>query len=159
MIAQMKTLLRVKDLKLEQAERAMQAKRAQRDAARLEREQAAETVAESTRTYVAREDAIYDDIMGREIGQDVVDETRGRVVQLEKSHAALKDELDRALHVEARLEQELIAATAAFFAAQRARDKFTIITDGLQQAANALVEGREEVEVEDLFARPRRRAG
>ena len=43
--------------------------------------------------------------------------------------------------------------------AQRARDKFTIITDGLQQAANALVEGREEVEVEDLFARPRRRAG
>lgn len=159
MIAQMKTLLRVKDLKLEQAERAMQAKRAQRDAARLEREQAAETVAESTRTYVAREDAIYDDIMGREIGQDVVDETRGRVVQLEKSHAALKDELDRALHVEARLEQELMAATAAFFAAQRARDKFTIITDGLQQAANALVEGREEVEVEDLFARPRRRAG
>lgn len=159
MIAQMKTLLRVKDLKLEQAERAMQAKRAQRDAARLEREQAAETVAESTRTYVAREDAIYDDIMGREIGQDVIDETRGRVVQLEKSHAALKDELDRALHVEARLEQELMAATAAFFAAQRARDKFTIITDGLQQAANALVEGREEVEVEDLFARPRRRAG
>lgn len=159
MIAQMKTLLRVKDLKLEQAERAMQAKRAQRDAARIEREQAAEIVAESARTYVAREDAIYDDIMGREIGQDVVDETRGRVVQLEKSHAALKDELDRALHVEARLEQELLVATGAFFAAQRARDKFTIITDGLQQAANALVEGREEVEVEDLFARPRRRAG
>lgn len=159
MIAQMKTLLRVKDLKLEQAERAMQAKRAQRDAARLEREQAAETVAESARTYAAREDAIYDDIMGREIGQDVVDETRGRVVQLEKSHAALKDELDRALHVEARLEQELVAATAAFFAAQRARDKFTIITDDLKQAAVAIVEGREEVEVEDLFARPRRRAG
>ena len=159
MIAQMKVLLRVKDLKLEQAERAMQAKRAQRDAARLEREEAAETVAESTRTYVAREDAIYDDIMGQEIGQDVVDETRGRVVQLEKAHVALKDELDRAQHVEARLEQELLAATAAFFAAQRARDKFTIITDDLKQAANALVEGREEVEVEDLFARPRKRAG
>lgn len=159
MIAQMKTLLRVKDLKLEQAERAMQAKRAQRDAARLEREQAAETVAESARTYVSREDAIYDDIMGREIGQDVVDETRGRVVQLEKAHVALKDDLDRALHVEARLEQELVTATAAFFAAQRARDKFTIITDDLKQAAVALVEGREEVEVEDLFARPRKRAG
>jgi hypothetical protein len=159
MIAQMKVLLRVKDLKLEQAERAMQAKRAQRDAARLEREQAAETVEESARTYAAREDAIYDDIMGREIGQDVVDETRGRVVQLEKAHAALKDELDRALHVEARLEQELVTATAAFFAAQRARDKFTIITDDLKQALNALVEGREEVEVEDLFSRPRKRAG
>jgi hypothetical protein len=159
MIAQMKTLLRVKDLKLEQAERTMQAKRAQRDAAREEREEAARIVAESTRTYAAREDAIYDDIMGREIGQDVVDETRGRVVQLEKSHAALNDELERALHVEARLEQELQTATTAFFAAQRARDKFTLITDNLQQAANAVVEGREEVEVEDLFARPRRRAG
>jgi len=159
MIAQMRTLLRVKDLKLEQAERAMQTKRAQRDAARLAREEAARIVAESERTYAAREDAIYDDIMGRQIGQDAVDETRGRVVQLEKSHAALKDELERELHVEARLEQELLAATAAFFAAQRARDKFTLITDNLQQAANAVAEGREEVEVEDLFARPRRRAG
>jgi hypothetical protein len=159
MIAQMRTLLRVKDLKLEQAERAMQAKRAQREAARQEREEAERIVAESTRTYFAREDAIYDDIMGRQIGQDVVDETRGRVVQLEKSHAALKDDLERALHVEARLEQELQVATAAFFAAERARDKFTIITDDLQQTANAIQEGREEVEVEDLFARPRRRAG
>src|SRR6478752_2073654 len=102
MIAQMRTLLRVKDLKLEQAERAMQTKRAQRDAARREREEAARIVEESARTYAAREDAIYDEIMGREIGQDVVDETRGRVVQLEKAHAALNDDLERALHVEAR---------------------------------------------------------
>lgn len=157
MIGQMRVLLRVKDLKLDQALRAMQAKRAEREAARRERVAAENAVAESEATYAAREDAIYAAIIGQVIGQDGIDETHGRVAQLQKSHAALKDELERARHVEARLEEELQAATAAYFAAQRMRDKFSMITDNLQQEADALIEGREEVEVEDLFARPRRK--
>jgi hypothetical protein len=155
MIGQMRVLLRVKDLKLDQALRAMQAKRAEREAARQERVSAENAVAQSEASYAAREDAIYADIIGKIIGQDGVDETHGRVAQLQKSHAALKDELERALHVEARLEQELQAATAAYFAAQRIRDKFSMITDNLQQEIDTVAEAREEVEVEDLFARPR----
>jgi len=157
MIGQMRVLLRVKDLKLDQALRAMQAKRAERDAAHRERVAAENAVAESAATYAAREDAIYADIIGKVIGQDGVDETHGRVIQLQKSHAALEDELERARHVEARLEQELQAATTAYFAAQRMRDKFSMITDDLQTEIDTAAESREEIEVEDLFARPRQR--
>jgi hypothetical protein len=157
MIGQMRVLLRVKDLKLDQALRVMQAKRAERELARQERVAAENAVAESEATYAAREDAIYADIIGEIIGQDGIDTTHGRVVQLQKAHAALKDELERALHVEARLEQELQAATAAYFAAQRMRDKFSMITDNLQTEIDTAAENREEIEVEDLFARPRQK--
>lgn len=158
MIRQMRTLLRVKELKHDQALRAMQVKRQQVEAARAATARASAAVDESAATYAAREDAIYADILGQIIDQGDVDETHGRVVQLEKDHAALVDALERAKHVEARLQGELDAATAAYFQALKIRDKFSLITDDMQQTADAEAEQKEEVEIEDLFSVPRGRA-
>ncbi len=157
MMAQVRTLLRVKELKLEQAERAMMAKRQEVEEARGRTREAEAAVAESVRTYAAREDAIYQPILGEVIDLGDVDETNGKVVQLGKDHATLEDALERARHVEARLEEELQAATGRYNLALRSRDKFTLITDELAQAAMAEAEQREEVEIEDLFARPRKK--
>lgn len=157
MIAQMKTLLRVKTLKEEQALRAMQAKRQQAEIARAESERARDTVEESSRTYASREETIYAEILGSVIDQNDVDVTRGKVVLLEKQHNALKDALERALHVEHRLVGELKDATERYHAALRKSDKFRLITDDLVLGFSKAVEGREEAEVEDLFAVPRAR--
>jgi hypothetical protein len=158
MIAQMKTLLRVKELKHDQALRAMQAKRQQRDVARDASKRAMAEVEESAATYAQREDAIYAEVIGQVIDRGEVDATHGRVVLLEKAHALLKDALERALHIEARLEAELETATARYFAALRKRDKFEFLADDMRRQADALAELHEETEVEDLFARPRGRA-
>ena len=64
MIKQMKVLLRVKELKQDQAFRAMQAKRVQVAQAKAATERARAAVEESRRTYAAREDAIYAEILG-----------------------------------------------------------------------------------------------
>lgn len=158
MIRQMRTLLRVKELKHDQALRTMQVKRQQLEAARAAAERARAAVEESAATYAAREDAIYAEILGQVIDQGDVDETHGRVVQLEKDHALLNDALERARHVEARLQGELDAATAAYFQALKIRDKFSLLTDDMQRAADAETEQKEEVEIEDLFSQPKGRA-
>lgn len=157
MMAQVRTLLRVKELKLEQAERAMIAKRQELEEARTRTREAEAAVAEGLRTYAEREDAIYRPIIGEVIDLGDVDDTNGKVVQLGKDHTALEDALERARHVEARLEEELRAATERYNLALRSRDKFSLITDDLAQAARAEAEQREEVEIEDLFARPRKK--
>ncbi|WP_378940848.1 YscO family type III secretion system apparatus protein [Mesorhizobium sp. ANAO-SY3R2] len=153
----MKMLLRVKELKEEQAMRAMQAKRQQFDSAQRQRVSAEADVTESAATLPSRENAIYAEILGKIVDQDEIDQTKGRVVQLEKEHGALKDIAERCRHVEHRLEGELESATLAYRYAQKKRDKFQIVTDDLVSAAAVEAEHREEVEVEDLFSRPRAR--
>lgn len=158
MIQQIKMLLRLKEMKYDKALRGMQAKRLELDAATSARLEAKAKVDESLATYSEREDAIYADVLRKVIAMDAVDVAHGRVVQLEKAHARLNDALERALHVEARLEQELQEATDAFHAALRARDKFVMLERDVREAEEAVAEYKEEVEVEDVFARPRRRA-
>lgn len=157
MIPQMMTLLRVKELKQDQAFRTMRAKRSQVEEAKTETERAHVVVEESAATMPSREDAIYADVIGRVIDLNEIDETRGRVVQLEKDHARLKDTWERARHVEARLENELETATDVYKQSTKVRDKYAILTDTLKHEAEQIVEQREEAEVEDLFARPRKR--
>lgn len=158
MIKQMKVLLRVKELKQEQAFRAMQAKRVQVAQARAAAERAGDAVAESRRTYGAREDAIYAEILGTVVDSGEIDALHGRVLQLEKDHQGLKDQVERAIHVEARLEGELEVVVAGYKAAVKVRDKYTVITDDMTLTAATEAEYREEMEVEDMFSRPRRKA-
>lgn len=157
MIGQMKTLLRVKELKEEQALRAMQVKRQEVDAAQRQRVSAEAEVAESAATLPARETAIYAEILGAIVDQDEIDRIKGRVVQLDKAHTILKDAAERCRHVEHRLEGELETLTLAYRNAQKKRDKFQIVTDDLVLAAAVEAEHKEEIEVEDLFSRPRAR--
>lgn len=157
MIRQMKILLRVKELKEERALRAMQAKRQQFDAAQQQRIGAEADVVESAATIPSRETAIYAEILGEIVDQSEIDRIKGRIVQLEKEHNALKDAAERCRHVEHRLEGELETLTLAFRYAQKKRDKFQIVTDDLVLAAAVEAEHKEEVEVEDLFSRARPR--
>src|SRR5262245_27687134 len=157
MIGQMMVLLRLKERKQDNAFRAMRAKRTQVDDAKVVTEQARQTVQESTATFPAREDAIYAEVLGKVIGLDGIDDTRGKVVQLENDHSRLKDALDRAAHVQDRLEKELVTATQVYNQATQQRDKYNIITDELKAEAMAVADQREEVEIEDMFSRPKRR--
>lgn len=157
MIGQMKTLLRVKDLKQEQAFRELQKKRAQVAAAEAARAEAEAEVAESARTFASREDAIFGTILGKVVDLGAIDETHGRVGELRSGHTRLEDGRERALHVEARVRSEMEAAGATYRAAVKVRDKYTVITDDLVSAHTAAVDYREEVEIEDMFSRPRRR--
>lgn len=158
MMAQVKTLLRVKELKCDQALREMQVKRRRLEEAQHACRQAQARVEESLATYAQREEAIYAGIMGEVIDIDDIDETHAQVVQLEKDHTRLTDALERARHVEARLQAELEAATARYFEALRILDKFSTVAEEMQREEEAAAEHREEVEVEDLTARPREKA-
>ena len=158
MIAQISVLLRVKQLKEEQAFRVMNAKRQQVaealaavDAARIRRE-------ESAATLPAREDAIYDEILRRVVGLTAIDDAKARVVVLEKEHAKLIDAHERAAHIHAKLVQELQVAVQAYRKTVKDRDKYMILTDELRAAHDAQLSQREEAEVEDIFSTRRRRA-
>ncbi|MGQ3211783.1 MAG: type III secretion system stalk subunit SctO [Shinella sp.] len=153
----MKTLLRVKKLKEEQALSAMQAKRRQLDDARRRRIGAEADVAESAAALPSRENAIYAEILGEVVDQSEIDRIKGRIVRLERDHTVLKDIAERCRHIEHGLEGELVTLTQAYRHAQKKRDKFQIITDDLVLAAAVEVEHKEEIEVEDLFSRPRAR--
>ena len=158
MISQIRVLLRLKEMKHDKALREMQLKREELDAAISARMRCRQEVEESLATYDAREDAIYEDVIGAVIDMDAVDVAHGRVVQLEKDHGKLDDAFERALHVEARVEGELEQATEAYRTAMRVRDKFVLLERDAQEAETAREEYKEEVEVEDLFSRPRRSA-
>lgn len=157
MIAQMIVLLRVKELKQDQAFRAMRAKRNQVEDAARATEQARALVEESAATLAAREDAIYAEVLGRVIDLGGVDEARGKVVQLEKEHQRLKDALERAAHIQARLESELEAAVELYRQCTKVHDKYIIITDEMKRELEEAVNVKEEAEVEDLYTRPRQK--
>jgi hypothetical protein len=158
MIAQMKVLLRIKELKEEQAFRTMTAKRTQVAEALAKLEAAREQVRESAATLPAREDAIYREILRRVVDLDAIEDTKGKVVALEKEHAKLVDAQERAHHIHVGLEKELQDAIQAWRNTVKGRDKYVILTDGLSAELRAQLEHREEAEVEDIFTTRRRRA-
>lgn len=157
MIGQMIVLRRIKELRQEQAFRAMRAKRMEVEEAMRATQKALEIVDASAATLASREDAIYAEVLGRVVDLGGVDDTRGKVVQLEKEHARLKDDWERAAHVQARLEDELAAATDRYRQTTKAHDKYIIITDEMKKEIEELDGRREETEIEDLYSRPRRR--
>jgi hypothetical protein len=159
MIAQLKTLLRVKELKQEQAFRAMQAKRSEVDEAQQQTERARFAVQESASTLGQRKDAVYADVLGAVVGMRDLDETRDKIVRLDQEHVALKDAMERAAHVQHRLEQELESAALHHRKAVKATDKYAIISEELVREADEQAILTEEMEIEELFAKPGRRIG
>lgn len=157
MISQMMSLLRIKDLKQEQALRAMKAKQAQVEQAQLAVEEANGRVKAFEREMPARENAIYAEILGRIVDLDGIDGVRAKIVALEKELQELRDDRDRSLHILSRLEKELEEATAAYKLAVKNRDKYITITDTLKDEAESEAVRKEEIEIEDLFSRPMRR--
>jgi phage I-like protein len=158
MIGQISVLLRVKQLKEEQAFRAMNTKRQQVAEAAAAVEAARIRKDDSAATLPAREDAIYEEILQRVVGLTAIEEAKARVVVLEKEHAKLVDAYERAVHVHAKLAEELQVAVQAYRKTVKDRDKYVILTDELRAEHDAQLAQREEVEIEDIFSTRRRRA-
>jgi Type III secretion protein YscO len=158
MIGQLKVLLRIKELKEQQAFRAVHAKRHQVADAASAIEVAGEKVRENAATLPAREDAIYRGIIGRVVDYDKIEETNGEMLVLEREHAKLVDSEERATHVHARLEKELSEAVQAHRKTTKDRDKYILLTEEISSEFRAQTAHREESEVEDIFSSRRRKS-
>jgi hypothetical protein len=159
MIQQMRTLLRLKELKEKESLRVVNLRRQGLATATEAAEAAAASVAHSKSTLRRREDIVYESILGRVVDLSVIDDVKAKVAALEKQHEILVDESQRAEHVKARAEAELEAATAALRKSMKDKDKYVILTDDLQRVADDEASLKEETEIEDLVGGRRKGQG
>lgn len=157
MIGQIRTLLRVKELKEEQSFRAVQKKRAEVREAEAAVVEAERMVRESAATLPAREAAAYTPVLGKVVDQGALEDVRGDVINIQKAHQALIDIVDSRKAAVRRLYEELAAAMAQYRERQKQRDKYVILTDTLGQEFVAAAGQREEAEIEDLFGTRRKK--
>lgn len=157
MTQELKILLRVKKLKEDQAFREVQVKRQQLITAEAATEGAKEIVSQSEAALPKKEDAIYKEILGRVIKLIDLEDTKAKVVKLQKDHSRLVDDLERAKHVEHRVSGELDTARENHAFCTKVRTKYEILKEEADIIQQATDESREEAEVEDLFSRPKRR--
>ena len=155
MKSQLAVLLRIKTLKEEEQLRVANRKRVEAaEAARVTGEAQARVEA-SLSTLTRREDLIYEAIIGKVVDLSEIEETKARVVDLQKGHEKLVDEKERRAHVQRRIEDERDAEILAHRRAVKAVDKYTLLTDAEKRDAQALVDAGEEIEIEDLFCKRR----
>lgn len=159
MMDQIKMLLRVKQLKEEQAFRTVNVKRQQVVVARQQVEAAERAIADSAAELPAKEAAVWAEIMRRVIALDDIDTVKLKIKTLQDAHQRLVDAGARARHVLARAENELAEAVATHKQAVKTRDKYVVLRDDVVAEFQALQDQKEEAEVEDLFSTPRRRVG
>ena len=157
MIGQLTTLLRVKQLKEDQAFRAANVKRAELAQADVAVAEAKALVAESASTLDDRCEAIFRALIGRDIEVGEIDEAKGKVLQLEKEHGKLVDAHDRALHIRERVASELEAAVHHHRQATKAKDKYIIIREEVVREVQEVLSIREETEIEDMFGTRRQK--
>jgi len=156
MSSALSVLLRVKALKEKEAMREASAKREAAAKAARAAEEAATKVRESEATLNSREDAIYERIMRKAVDLDAIEETKARVLELEKEHGKLVDTRERAVHVKARVDGELESARAAHRKCVRDCDKYVLLTEEETKQREETVLNKEETEIEDLFSTRRR---
>ena len=157
MIGQLTTLLRVKQLKEQQAFRVVNVKRAELAQADQAVAQAKTIMQESAATLDERCEAIYRELIGRDIEVGEVDVAKGKVLQIEKEHQKLVDAHERTIHVRTRVASELDAAVLAHRLATKAKDKYVIIRDEVSREFHDMMNMREEIEIEDMFGTRRQK--
>jgi hypothetical protein len=157
MMTRLRALLRVKELKEEQAFRAVNMKRREVADALAMLTAARQKLDSSLATYSRREDTIYQAIMRRIVHFDELEETKGKIQVLEKEHAKLADGVERAVHVHERLTKQLSQAIAAYNETVKERDKYSILTEQIGAEVRDQIAYREESEVEDIFSASRGR--
>ena len=156
MIRKIARLLKIKEMREQEALRLLQIKRRALADAETARAEAVSIRDESSRTYPDREQAVYDTVMGRVVEQDAVEDMKAALVRLAEAHQELEDEVTRMDHVVDRFRRELRAAREAHAAAVRAKEKYVFLHGHVRDIALAEAEAREEGEVEELFSKPMR---
>lgn len=155
MIAQFRTLHKVKVTREDIVLRALQAKRLELAEAEDTRQECETVVAESSDTLRERENAIFDAIIQKIVTTDEIDTVKENIQQIYKDHQQLEDELEMSIQHCARLTRELEDTQEQFQLAQRSREKFDSLLGDLVRDQAALGEKVEEAEVEDVYAKRR----
>lgn len=158
-LVQYKTLAKVKSLREQKALEALQ--KARRDELDGERkvQRLTEELAESARTLPDRIHALFQEIIGTPVSLDEIDAVKARAAQLDADHQKIADRKARAEHTLLTLRERTRAALAAYKAAQIDREKYDDLIRDLKTELMAAATAAEEVEVEDLFSRPRMMSG
>lgn len=155
MIAQMATLLSVKELREDKAMRALQKARAALHKAEAQAQERARAVEESAASLPARERAIYAKILGEVVGMDRIDGAKDELRHLQEAHQALIDRLTRARDHVIRCREGLDKARKELRRKQSETEKTAQVLEELRSAAADEAVAQEEAEIEDLFATPR----
>lgn len=158
MIAQFKVIGSVKKLREEKAMRALEAARTALEKAVKRAEELAAEVAESERTLPEREIAVYEKVLKKIVGMGALDDAKDQVLKLLSEHQKLIDRLDRAQEHVIRCQDKLKEARIELRKRQADVEKIETITAELVREAEEEQIAKEEGEIEDLFAKPVRRA-
>ena len=159
MIAQFRTLQKVKRLREDRALRALQAARRDVRTAAERVETARAAVAKSERTLPEREVAIYAKIMDQVVRTAEIDLAKERVQQLMAGHQKLIDKVSRARDHLKRCEDAAEKARAAHAARRAEVEKIDTMAKDMALAAANEALAAEEAEIEELFSVPRARPG
>jgi Type III secretion protein YscO len=151
MMERLKLLLRIKDLREEQALRRVNAKRREVLEAEAALREARRAVRESAATLPDREDAVFKPIIQRVVGFDDVEQAKANLRVLQREHTKFVDNAERTAHVEKRLQKQLAEAVVAHQHAIGERDKYATLTDEAVSQWRSELDYREEVEIEDLL--------
>lgn len=155
MMAQFRMLQKVKRLREDKALRALEKARAALREAEARRDALDAELTESTATMPARERAIFTQFLKTVVGLDRIDAANGAVLDLRAQHQALADRLDRARDAVRRAEQKLVQARQELRQRQQDTEKIDTVANEVREEIETAAVAREEVEIEDLFSRPR----
>lgn len=158
MMAQVKRLHGLKKRRQDKAFDALIRARAAVAEAEAMLAEAERRLAESAATLPARITAIENRVLGRIVEQDDLHAVKSDVAAEQLLHQALVDGRAAAEARLARLRLEAEKARELWRAAERVVNKYEVLQGELAGAQTAAAEAAEESEVEDLFAKPARRA-
>lgn len=151
------TIAKVKSLREQKALEALQKARQ----AELEGERKVERLtlelAESAATLPDRIDGLYRAVINKKIDLAEIEMIKHRAKEMEADHQKIADRKARAEHALLALRKKTLETAEAYREAQIDREKYDELLDGLKRELIVVATSKEEAEVEDLFARPRRR--
>lgn len=156
MIAQFRTLGKVKQLREDKALRALEKARAALTEAKSRASELEQEVARSAASLPERERAVYRPVLNRTVTMPDLDDAKVKVLALITDHRAVCDRRDRALEYVIRCEKRLEEARLHLRQRQAETEKIGTLLNEMLETADAEAIAQEEAEIEDLFARPQR---
>lgn len=155
MIGQFRTLQKVKRLREDKALRALQKARTAVQEAEARRDALAAELAESARTLPQRERGVYLPLLQQSVAQARLEDAQQDALALREAHHRLSDKHDRSRDAVERARQKLDAARRELRIRQQDVEKIDTVTDDMAQTLAEEATAREEIEIEDVFSRPR----
>jgi hypothetical protein len=153
----LRVLLNVKTHREEQISRRVKQTNEEVRRAEEESRRAKDHVRRSKETLSSRYDDAYSEIIGKVVKLDDIEQTKAKVVRIDKDHDKLVDAETRAVHTRADKEKLRDQALVEHKSARATVEKYKILTERLSEAEATLAEKREEDELEDTSGSRRRK--